>query len=74
MTNDELDLVETQELFDALMRRMDGCVMVTYRNESEHADLTQFYWKGSMILANGLLHEGLRSLNKIMRKCDDGRE
>lgn len=73
MTEDELDLVETDDLIDALARRFAGLVLVTMKDLGE-TEGTCVYWRGGRIQAIGLLHEGIEQMNQEKSRHKDPRD
>lgn len=54
MTDDELDLVDTELLVDTLGRRFKGCLVVTVREHNGGGDGATTYWRGGWVQAVGL--------------------
>lgn len=54
-TDDELDLVETEHLFDALSRRFDVVVLATTKNRGDETASDQVHWGGGLTNAPGLV-------------------
>lgn len=56
MSDDDLDLVETDELIDALERRFSGGVLFAGTRElTEDDTATHVYFRGGVVVALGLL-------------------
>jgi hypothetical protein len=68
MNPDELDLVETEELVNALGRRFDAVLFAYCTDIKDGEEATQVYWRGGRILAIGLAHD---TLHKITRQRPD---
>ncbi len=54
MTDEDLDLVETDALLSALKRRCDGVLYVEFHNQSANAEAHSVIYKGGRMLALGL--------------------
>jgi hypothetical protein len=68
MTDDDLDLIETQRLVDALYRRTGtrGGVLVSMTGLYEEKDETRdLFWRGGRVLAKGLAVEAWDALNRM---------
>jgi hypothetical protein len=55
MTDDELDLVETDQLVEALHRRFDCVVLGTVTHLNTDQEERGIYWRGGFIAAVGLV-------------------
>lgn len=54
MTDDELSLVETTRLIDALGRRFSGVLVVTVKTLGKDGDGATTFWRGGWVTALGL--------------------
>jgi hypothetical protein len=53
-TDEELDLVETERLMDALYRRFDCVLIGTLAGRNDQAEERGVYWRGGFVTAMGL--------------------
>jgi hypothetical protein len=77
VSDDELDLVETERLVDALQRRMGptgGIALVTMADRSAVEEGTQVFYRGGYCQAIGGLVEGVRLLRMTRRRYRKERE
>lgn len=75
MTDDDLDLIETERLVDALGRRFDTILFVTSRQQNTGGDGAAVWWRGGWVAALGLaqfaIHDITHSEDSRFRPKED---
>lgn len=75
MTDEDLDLIETERLVDALGRRFDTILFVTTRAQNSGGDGAAVWWRGGWVAALGLAHFAAHDIthseNDRIRSKDD---
>lgn len=61
-----LDTVSTPELFAALSKRFDGCLLVTVKTKDDEVDVHDVRWRGGIALALGLAKYALIHLSAMI--------
>jgi hypothetical protein len=57
MTKDDLDLVPTSELFEALARRFECCLFASIEHDNKGIEIVNGTWRGGYTMACGLFDE-----------------
>lgn len=74
MTDDDLDLIETERLVDALGRRHDTILFVTTRQQGSGGDGAATWWRGGWVAALGLaqfaIHEITHGESRYRDRAD----
>ena len=68
MTSEELDLVDTEELLNAIKRRFDGGVIVLYRDKSDTIEVERTVWWGGVFRCLGLVQVAKMRLKEFVRR------
>ena len=75
MSDDDLDLIETERLVDALGRRFESILFVSTRKQDGSGDCAATWWRGGWVAAVGLaqfaVHDITHSENNRYRSRED---
>lgn len=74
MNDDELSLIETTKLIDALGRRFDGVLVVTVKTLGNNGDGATTHWRGGWVQALGLARfaeHDISTAKSTTRKAED---
>ena len=72
MAPEELDLVSTDDLTNALARRSEGCVVIFHQRLEGKGDIFEIRWRGGLVLAMGLVERGrLRLKTEALKHVDE---